>query len=212
MRRIVLIALLVAALPARWAIPGDQIPHAGSPPAAETEPLGVGGQLPADLCVTPLTDDAKDVALADFAEPGKPLIALFWSSRCPVCKRYGDVLKSLAKDFEGRAKFVVLFPNATESAADAKGWLEGESAAVPGALDRRRAAATRLAAFVTPTAMVFDGNGVLRYRGPIDDDRRRRQRDTVDHLRIALESILAGNPVENPELRAFGSSIRSGRR
>jgi thiol-disulfide isomerase/thioredoxin len=211
MRRL-LPALLLVALAAGAAIPGDQIPPAGSPVVADPEPLGVGGQMPADLRVTPLADAGKDVPLADFAEPDKPLVTLFWSSRCPVCRRYGAVLKALAKEYEGRARFVVVFPNSTESPADAKAWLDGEVAAVPGALDRRRAAATGLAVAVTPTALVFDGSGVLRYRGPIDDDRRRRQRDTVDHLKIAIDAILAGNPVENPEPRAFGSSVRGARR
>ena len=212
MRRLFLLALLVAALPARSAIPGDQIPPSGSPVVADSQPLGVGGQMPSDLRVSPLTKPETDVALSGFADPDKPLVALFWSSRCPVCRRYGAALKALAKEYEGRAKFVVVFPNSTESPADAKAWLDEEVATVPGALDRRREAARRLAAVVTPTALVFDGSGVLRYRGPIDDDRRRRQRDTVDHLRIAIDAILAGKPVENPEPRAFGSSIRGARR
>jgi len=211
MRRL-LPALLLVALAAGAAIPGDQIPPAGSPAATESEPLGVGGQMPADLRVTALADAGKDVPLAEFAEPDKPLVTLFWSSRCPVCRRYGAVLQKLVKEYEGRARFVVLFPNSTETTADAKAWLTGESAAIPGALDPRREAATRLAAVVTPTALVFDGLGVLRYRGPIDDDRRRRQRDTVDHLRIAIDAVLGGNAVENPEPRAFGSSVRGARR
>jgi thiol-disulfide isomerase/thioredoxin len=211
MRR-VLPALLLVLMAAGRAIPGDQIPPAGSPAAAEPGPLGVGGQMPADLAVTPLAKPENDVRLADFAEPDKPLIALFWSSRCPVCRRYGAAIKALAKDYEGRARFVLVFPNSTESPADANAWLAGEVPAVPGALDRRRDAATRLAVVVTPTALVFDASGVLRYRGPIDDDRRRRQRDTIDHLRVAIESILAGSPVENPEPRAFGSAVRGARR
>ena len=212
MRRVFLIAAVAAAVLARTAIPGDQVPPSGSPVVTETETLGVGGQMPADLRVTRLAAPGNDVPLADFAEPEKPLIALFWSSRCPVSRRYGAVLKALAKDYEGRAKFVVVFPNSTETPADARAWLDGEAPAVPGALDRRRDAATKLAVVVTPTALVFDGAGVLRYRGPIDDDRRRRQRDTIDHLKIAIDAILAGTPVENPEPRAFGSSVRGARR
>lgn len=211
MRRLLLLAVVVAAFMARTALPGDQIPPSGSPVATDPETLGVGGQLPSELRVTQLAAPEKDVRLADFAEPDKPLVALFWSSRCPVCKRYGAALKALAKDYEGRAKFVVVFPNSTETPADASAWLAGEVPAVPGAIDRRRDAATKLAVVVTPTALVFDGAGVLRYRGPIDDDRRRRQRDTIDHLRVAVDAILAGNTVENPEPRAFGSSVRGKR-
>lgn len=208
MRRTILLAALAAALPAAIARSGDAVPP--TPPSSRpdaAEPLSVGGSLTDDILVRPLGATAEDPPVP-LTTSGQPTVVLFWSARCPVCRRYGSVVKALGKDYEGRARLVVLFPNATESEIDARAWLDAEGVACQAALDARREAASRLAAYVTPTALVFDAGGVLRYRGPVDDDRRARRRDTVDHLRAALDAVLAGKPVENPEPRAFGSSVR----
>jgi thiol-disulfide isomerase/thioredoxin len=189
------------------ALPGDSIPPT-APARQATETLAIGGQLPAEVVVQPL-GRSEDVALSLLGgEPAKPLIVLFWSAKCPVCRRYAATVKALAKDYEGRAPLAVVFPNATDTAADVKSWLDADPLAATAALDAKGAAAGELAVVVTPTALVFDASGVLRYRGPIDDDRRARRRDTTDHLRAALEAVLAGKTVENPEPRAFGSSVR----
>jgi thiol-disulfide isomerase/thioredoxin len=211
MRRLFLtVSLALAAFAAPAATGEDVIPtvRVPSPP----EPVAIGGALPTDLRVTPLSlgnTAADPVPLASFGgDPEKPLVVLFWSARCPVCRRYGGVLKALAKDYDGRARVAVVFSNATENEADVRTWLDATGATGQSALDPRREAAKVLGAVVTPTALVFDAAGTLKYRGPIDDDRRARRRDTTDLLRIALESVLTGKPVENPEPRAFGSSVR----
>ena len=191
---------------AAW--PGDAIPPTVTPRVAASEALGVGGQLTDEVRVVPLAGGGS-VPLASLGgDEGRPLVALFWSAKCPVCKRYAAVLKSLAKDYEGRARVVLVFPNATETDADVKTWLDAETVTSVAALDPNHDAATRLAVDVTPTALVFDAGGMLRYRGPIDDDRRARRHDERPLLRDALEPMLAGKPVENPEPRAFGSSVR----
>jgi thiol-disulfide isomerase/thioredoxin len=191
---------------AAWS--GDAIPPTPTPRVAATEPLGVGGQLTDEVRVAPIAGGG-DVPLASLGgDDGKPLVVLFWSVKCPVCKRYGPVLKALAKDYDGRARVALVFPNATETESDVKTWLDAETVTSVAALDPKLDAAARLAVVVTPTVLVFDTTGVLRYRGPIDDDRRARRRDTTELLRAALEATLAGKPVENPEPRAFGSSVR----
>jgi thiol-disulfide isomerase/thioredoxin len=212
MRRLVLtVTLALAAFAAPLATGEDSIPtvRVPSPP----EPVAIGGVLPPGLRVTPFAlgaeASAETVPLASFGgDAEKPLVVLFWSARCPVCRRYGSVLKSLAKDYEGRARVAVVFPNGAETEADVGAWLDATGPSGALALDPKRDAAGALGATVTPTALVFDAAGTLKYRGPIDDDRRARRRDTTDHLRVALESVLAGKPVENPEPRAFGSSVR----
>lgn len=214
MRRLLLSVSLALAAFAATAVTvaagEDSIPvvRMTSPP----EPVAIGGVLPPELRVTPFATGAatpEAVPLLSFGgDPEKPLVVLFWSARCPVCRRYGPVLKALAKDYEGRARLAVVFPNATETEADVRTWLDATGPTGALALDRRREAASELGAAVTPTALVFDAAGALKYRGPIDDDRRARRRDTTDLLRLALDAVIAGKPVENPEPRAFGSSVR----
>jgi thiol-disulfide isomerase/thioredoxin len=211
-RLAVLTTLAVAVLTAA-ALSGDIVPPTASPKTASTEPIAIGGQLPADLSVAALPHVETDVPLASLGgDATKPLVVLFWSAKCPVCRRYAAAVKALAKDYDGRARLVLVFPNATETDADVRAWLDAEGVTSVAALDKRREAASKLAAVVTPSALVFDATGVLRYRGPIDDDRRARRKETNDLLRVALESVLAGKPAENPEPRAFGSSVRAARR
>ncbi len=213
MRRLAITAALLLVGPAVSARPGDEVPEQ---PVRSSAPdvLAVGGRLGDDVRVLPLArKDDRETPLASFAgDPAKPLVVFFWSAKCPVCRRYAAAVRALAKDVEGRARLAFVFPNATDTEADVRAWLDAQNEAIPTALDRGQAAASKLAAVVTPTAFVFDASGALRYRGPIDDDRRARGKDTTDLLRTALDAVLAGKAVDNAEPRAFGSSVRAARR
>jgi thiol-disulfide isomerase/thioredoxin len=211
-RLFLFIALLVAAF-AAGARSADEVP-AQPARATPAETIAVGGTLPDDLRVTPLLRGAeKEVPLVSFGgDPDKPLVVLFWSTKCPVCRRYAPALRALARDYADRARVVLVFPNGTESESNVSAFLDAQSVALTAALDPKQAAASRLADVVTPTALVVDATGALRYRGPIDDDRRARGRDTTELLRIALDAVIAGKNVENAEPRAFGSVVRAAKR
>jgi thiol-disulfide isomerase/thioredoxin len=193
--------------------------------AGRVEALTVGSPVPADLELLPLPpapqagadeppSERAPVTLLSLAqEPGdsaapRSLVVFFSSARCPFCRRYAPALREVVKDYRDRVRFAVVFPNATEGDEHIRVALDEARLAVPAFTDRRQRAADRLGVRVTPVAVVVDAAGVLRYRGPVDDDRRRRERDTTDHLRAALDAVLAGRPVETAEPRAFGSSVR----
>jgi len=201
--------VLVAAFAAA-ALPADEVPVQPAR-AAPVETIAVGGALTDDVRVLPLVrGDERDVPLASLGgDRTKPMVVLFWSAKCPVCRRYAAAVRALSKDYDGRARLAFVFPNATETETEVRAWLDAQTFVADVATDPKRAASGKLAAVVTPTALVFDATGALRYRGPIDDDRRARGGDTTDHLRVALDAVLAGKSVENAEPRAFGSSVRA---
>jgi hypothetical protein len=72
--------------------------------------------------------------------------------------------------------------------------------------DETGAAARAYGATRTPTALLFDGDRRLRYRGRIADARH-PARVTRHDLEQAIDDLLAGRPVEVPETEAFGCSI-----
>ena len=59
----------------------------------------------------------------------------------------------------------------------------------------------------TPTFFVLDKERKIRYTGAIDDNIDDESKVTKKHLRDAVDSVLAGKPVEVEETRATGCGI-----
>ena len=62
-------------------------------------------------------------------------------------------------------------------------------------------------AVCTPHVFLFDAKRILRYRGRIDDSRDASRVGSPD-LRNAIEEVIRGVPVMNPETRPYGCSIK----
>jgi len=79
------------------------------------------------------------------------------------------------------------------------------------AIDRERTAARFAKATITPQAVVIDRAGNIRYRGRIDNlyaaFGKTRQQITRHDLRDALDAVLSGRKVPNPETEALGCFI-----
>jgi hypothetical protein len=71
--------------------------------------------------------------------------------------------------------------------------------------------ADRFGARATPEAYVIDAGGVLRYHGAVDDSQN-EARVKVKAVAEALDAVIAGRPVDRPELKAFGCTIKRVRR
>jgi len=138
----------------------------------------------------------------------RPVVVVFWSSRCTVCKRYAEVLQRLAGALGDRAAIVLVASGAEETPENVRQAKDDAKLRLRVLLDTDSQAAKALGVRVTPTALLLDAEGVLRYRGPIDDDRRARSRDARELLRPAVEAVLAGKAVENGDVRPFGSALR----
>lgn len=60
----------------------------------------------------------------------------------------------------------------------------------------------------TPQIFLFDGARELRYTGKIDDNWREPEKVTKKYLRDALDAILSGKKVNEPETLAIGCTIK----
>jgi len=189
--------------------------------AAPPGPPAVGDPVPERLFLRALPRPGADPAADDPEQPDpgmptatlagetpRPVVLVFWSSRCPVCKRYAEVLQKLAGALGDRAAVVLVASGADETPENVRQVKDEAKLRLRVLLDTESKAAKALGVRVTPTALLLDAEGVLRYRGPIDDDRRARSRDARELLRPAVEAVLAGKPVENGDIRPFGSALR----
>ena len=143
-------------------------------------------------------------ALRDYR--GRIVILNFWSAECPHSERTDRYLLDLLESWQ---KEVIMLPVASnrnepvlsvQQAAQARG--------VPQVLvDTGQVVANLYGALTTPHAFVVDREGILRYRGAVDDITFRQRQATRFYLREAVEALLEGRQPEVGETPAYGCTI-----
>ncbi len=138
------------------------------------------------------------------------IVLAFLAEGCPVAELYADRLAKLADRYRpSGVAFVGVFEKGRDGAAGSFRFAREHGLSFPIRLDDG-SAALRLGARRTPEVIVLDEALRLRYRGRIDDQYAvgsRRSAPAREHLREAIESLLAGRPVERPEVLAVGCPI-----
>ena len=134
---------------------------------------------------------------------------IFITTDCPIANRYAPELERLRADFEGKGVKLTLAhvdPELSDDEARAHAAQFALKAAV--VVDRKHVLVRASGATVTPEAVVVDPAGHIRYRGRIDDwftDFGKSRRKPSQHdLRDALQAVLEGRPVKNPQTKAVG--------
>jgi hypothetical protein len=158
--------------------------------------------------------------LTPFAPSTPASVIYFIATDCPISNSYAPEIQKVCRDYADRGVSCSLMYEdldtarapATLDAAVRKHLDEYRYGdAIPAAVDRTRAMATRARATVTPEAIVVDRAGAIRYRGRIDNfyaaPGKPRPRVTEHDLRDALDAVLAGRAVATPETRAVGCYI-----
>ena len=137
---------------------------------------------------------------------GKIVILNFWSAECPHSERTdSSLLDSLARWGE---KVVVLSiaSNRNESVR-----LLEEAARTRGIptvlMDVKQAVADLYEAISTPHVFVLDADGILRYRGAVDDVKFRQPKATRLYLEEVVEALLNNRKPEVEETPAYGCAI-----
>jgi hypothetical protein len=140
-------------------------------------------------------------------------LLFFLSADCPISGRYAPEIDRIAAEYgqKGvRAWFI--YADAALTSAGARENLKQfhPRASVPAIIDTGFTLTAAVNATVTPEAAVYTRAG-LAYRGRIDDTYvtigESRPGPVHRDLRAALDAVLAGRPVPNPETKAIGCFI-----
>jgi peroxiredoxin len=149
----------------------------------------------------------KVVDLASVKVP-KAAVVIFVATRCPVSNAYNTRMEALARDYGSRGVlFFGVNANREESVAEIADHARTHGLSFPVLKDDGNVQADRFGAQVTPEAYVFDSTWSLRYHGRVDDARD-QSGVTRQDLRLALDAVLAGDPVSPAETKAFGCTIK----
>ena len=161
------------------------------------------GKLVPKFTATGTTGGAA--ASLDSQAPGAVTVYCVGSTTCPYTNKYAAKLQSIESAYAGQAvTFVWLYPNRQESDAEKTAWHAEQKLGGLFVLDKDAAITKSLAAERTPEMVVTAADGTIAYRGAIDDGNGDPKRANVEYLRAAIDSTLAGQPVEVTETTPAG--------
>ena len=151
--------------------------------------------------------DGKEHSLASLKGKSGTVI-IFIATQCPVSNAYNARMQKLAEEYRAKGVNVVgINSNVKELAPEVKQHAADKGLTFTILKDAGNVVADSLQAQVTPEAYFLDAAGKLVYRGRIDNSRN-GDSITSSELRDAIDATLAGKPVQNAEVKAFGCSIK----
>ena len=137
---------------------------------------------------------------------------VFVTTDCPISNAYAPEIAAIERDLRARGgRLIVVHTDASRSHEQRAEHARAYGLGGPVIADPSGALVRHAGASVTPEAAVFDADGVLRYRGRIDDRYRdlgtRRPEPTTRDLRVAIDAVVRGDPVGTPRTDAVGCVI-----
>jgi len=164
--------------------------------------------------------DVDGTLRSPLAVMGQAAVLFFIATDCPISNFFAPEIQGICKDYgtRGVACSLLYEDVQVDTNAVSKHMADFQYRSL-GAfhftafIDGDRKISTRMNATVTPSAVVLDHAGKVRYRGRINnfyvDLGKPRRQATVQDLRDALDAVLAGKPVAVPETRPVGCYIVS---
>jgi peroxiredoxin len=140
-------------------------------------------------------------------------VVVFTCNHCPYALAWHERINAVARDYGDRGVRVLqVNPNDAErhprdSLAAMQARVAAGEFATPYLRDETQAVARAWGAKTTPDVFVLDPTGALVYRGAPDADHGDPSLN-AGWLRAALEDVLAGREVANPETKPVGCSIK----
>ncbi|AFY32597.1 thioredoxin family protein [Calothrix sp. PCC 7507] len=134
-------------------------------------------------------------------------------NHCPYVELYLDRLKNIQAEFI-QSGFTIIGLNASEATGDArlslanlKAFSQRHNLNFPYLWDPTQDVTRSFGARKTPMAFLIDGNGIVRYKGQIDDRPHNPLAVGEDYLRNAIASLFKDEEIRQPETPIVGTSL-----
>ena len=137
---------------------------------------------------------------------GKIVIVNFWSCECPHSERTDRSMMACLVQWGEEVELLSIDSNRSESAHSVEEAVKARR--LPRVLmDAKHVVADLYEAVATPHVFVVDKDGILRYRGAVDDVKFRQPKATRFFLEEAVEALLEGRLPALAETPAYGCAI-----
>ncbi|MEW6031027.1 MAG: redoxin domain-containing protein [Chloroflexota bacterium] len=137
---------------------------------------------------------------------GRIVVVNFWSCECPHVERTDRAMLAVHAQMRGDVTLLSIAPNDNESPEALKE--AASTRRLPIVLkDAGHVVADLYEAQTTPHVFVMDRDGILRYRGAVDDVTFRRRQPSRFFLDEALEALFEGRLPPLTEVPPYGCAI-----
>jgi peroxiredoxin len=137
---------------------------------------------------------------------GKIVIVNFWSCECPHSERTDKAIMAMFVQWRDDVEILSIAANRSENVEALK--IAADARRLPTVLhDADCSVADLFEAQTTPHVFVIDREGILRYRGSVDDVTFRKKTPSRFFLDEAVESLLEGHLPKLTESPAYGCTI-----
>lgn len=143
----------------------------------------------------------------------KGTLVIFTCNHCPFVMGWQDEMVKIGNTYAKKG-IGVIFINSNDPTAKGDTF-EGmqdlakkEGYQFPYVVDSNSGIAKSFGAKKTPDVFLFDAKGTLVYQGAVGEGGRQPKSEGQPYLRNALEALLADTPIDNPQTKAVGCSIK----
>ena len=166
----------------------------------------------AETATTLAGDLTQQVLQTAKTNRSKAAVLFFVTTDCPISNRYAPEINRICRDYEKRgAAFFIIQVGKTLTEKSADNHKREFGFTCPVLIDRTHKLVKLCGAKVTPEAAIVSPQGKLLYCGRIDDSYARwgqmRAQPGKRDLRVALDAVLAGQPVPVASTVAIGCYI-----
>jgi peroxiredoxin len=162
----------------------------------------------ASSSLTLAASDGTAATLDDLRRGRDATVLVFWSGSCPCVRRYQQRVDALLDAYPPeRVRVVGISSNAGETSADVLRVAKERQVRIPIFRDEGGSVADALGVHSTPTVVVLDGAGAVRYLGWIDNERLPGDPEREPWLDRALEGVLDGKSAFPARSPTYGCTI-----
>jgi len=148
------------------------------------------------------------VALDELWRARDATVLVFWSGECPCVRRYQERVDSLLDRYPAeRVRVIGIASNAGESFGDVLRVAKERGVRIPVFRDEDGRVAQAVGAHSTPTVVVIDGGGNIRFRGWIDNERLPGDSGREAWLDLALVGVLEHRDDFASQVPTYGCAI-----
>jgi hypothetical protein len=141
-----------------------------------------------------------------FEQRGRIVILNFWSAECDWSERSDEVLSGARKGWGDRVAIWSIIANPNEPGDLILAEVTRRELSVV-LVDESQSLVHQFGAITTPHFFVIDGEGILQYKGALDDTTFRNKTPSTFYLLDAIDALLEGRTPDPQETPGYGCAI-----